>query len=662
MEPELEIRRFMEVTGDTSSTPGWFWVSGPADLPQTSPFSVTPLMRAFTRGHFEEAQSLINSGADIHAKSPGKANVLMHLINAPEGNEKHRFIKLLINKGIDVNEKTEEGYTALHVAARTHQFESVKTLLEAGAGVDVKDNNWVTPLMTAADGTGSPENKLRTIKMLVDARADLNAPDKIGETPVLYAARHSAQGDTIEIIKLMKEKGADIHHKNNFGGDILMTAVQERYPYVHGERVKVVEYLIQQGVEVNGRNNDDSTPIMYALNYRNSDIDVKLVELLLSNGADVNIIGKNAWYTAFSKAANRIMTGKDTGLDLALFKNPSQYSLDRALLDAATYTAAASGESHKKRLAMFDWLLSKGANINSVGKNQFNILMAASYNLIDENFPFIDHLVEKSVNLNAHDWKGGNILHFMLSTTLDKGRVTKLALKFIDLGVNVNVRDESGNTPLMLAFRNKDFREVADALILNGADVNARDDQGKTVLFGAAAIGNDGVVEFLLKRKADLNIRDKNDFTALMLASDQGHYSTVRLLIKNGARFREDDYIHFDASSILEPKEGQKAKPGAKLHLKIKPEPNEKWLFVIYEFELLEQDIKLMEYKKDEGVFVADITVPNNPKENFYTVTFLIGVDKKNSKEGKFSREIIQQVKVLPDVRYIMMERKLPLQ
>jgi ankyrin repeat protein len=122
------------------------------------------------------------------------------------------------------------------------------------------------------------------------------------------------------------------------------------------------------------------------------------------------------------------------------------------------------------------------------------------------------------------------------------------------LGTNENT------TPLMVAAglgnfedptedqKNMDL-EAARMLVSLGADVNAHDTYNWTALHGAAYIGADAIVQFLVDKGAKLNVKDRFGQTPYSIASGQigkyildfqkkpfgPHPSTIALLQKLGA-------------------------------------------------------------------------------------------------------------------------------
>ena len=67
----------------------------------------------------------------------------------------------------------------------------------------------------------------------------------------------------------------------------------------------------------------------------------------------------------------------------------------------------------------------------------------------------------------------------------------------------------------------------------NKVDINVKNDKGNTALH--LAIGNKEKVKVLLDRKAKLEIKNKMGDTALHLAAGRGSEEIVKLLLENGA-------------------------------------------------------------------------------------------------------------------------------
>ncbi|QNN83214.1 ankyrin repeat domain-containing protein [Brachybacterium sp. Z12] len=78
-------------------------------------------------------------------------------------------------------------------------------------------------------------------------------------------------------------------------------------------------------------------------------------------------------------------------------------------------------------------------------------------------------------------------------------------LPLIDQGAPVDLRDSSGNSPLMLAAYHG-HAELVGELVARGADVDLANDRGQSPLAGAAFKGFTDVAQVLLEAEADPNL------------------------------------------------------------------------------------------------------------------------------------------------------------
>jgi ankyrin repeat protein len=96
-------------------------------------------------------------------------------------------------------------WTALHRSAYGGQKQTARLLLDAGAGINVKDRQGFTPLHWAVyESLGSP-GAADTAKLLVVRGANINARDTEGSTPLFWAAW---QGNK-DLVVFLLEHGAD---------------------------------------------------------------------------------------------------------------------------------------------------------------------------------------------------------------------------------------------------------------------------------------------------------------------------------------------------------------------------------------------------------------------------------------------------------------------
>jgi ankyrin repeat protein len=135
-------------------------------------------------------------------------------INSGTRDKAIAWIKLLIEKGVDVNVKDDEGTTPLMIASKNSP-ESVTLLIEAGAEVNAKNDQGWTPLMYAAASVSDPPE---VSTLLIEATRTHNFKDFSTQMMAAYMRR------TPEIVRLLIEAGADVNAKDNDGGTPLSMA------------------------------------------------------------------------------------------------------------------------------------------------------------------------------------------------------------------------------------------------------------------------------------------------------------------------------------------------------------------------------------------------------------------------------------------------------
>lgn len=132
-----------------------------------------------------------------------------------------------------------------------------------------------------------------------------------------------------------------------------------------------------------------------------------------------------------------------------------------------------------------------------------------------------------------------------------KGDLKKIE-SLLKRGVNPNIRDKDGQTPLHNAAY-LGHVAVAKLLLEHGADIHARDNANWTPLHDAASGGHVDVVKLLLEHGADPNIKDKNGNTLLHWAAYKGYFDVARLLLERGvdpnAKNKDGDTPLHDAAS-----------------------------------------------------------------------------------------------------------------
>ncbi|KAJ1273519.1 hypothetical protein BS78_06G287000 [Paspalum vaginatum] len=86
-------------------------------------------------------------------------------------------------------------------------------------------------------------------------------------------------------------------------------------------------------------------------------------------------------------------------------------------------------------------------------------------------------------------------------------------VKLLAAGVEVNVRDTEGRTPLHWAV-DRGHLSAVEVLAKANADMNAKDNEGQTALHYAVICEREDIAELLVKHHADPNIKDEDGNTA----------------------------------------------------------------------------------------------------------------------------------------------------
>ena len=110
-------------------------------------------------------------------------------------------------------------------------------------------------------------------------------------------------------------------------------------------------------------------------------------------------------------------------------------------------------------------------------------------------------------------------------------------------GVDINLKDENGFTPLHGAVRSF-YMGMVDILIAEGADVNAKDNYGSTPLHKAAWNHNWDAIELLIDNGGHINAKDNTGRTPLDNAQDiiidQWKEKVITVIRKHGGKTGEE--------------------------------------------------------------------------------------------------------------------------
>ncbi|XP_013417088.1 serine/threonine-protein phosphatase 6 regulatory ankyrin repeat subunit A [Lingula anatina] len=222
------------------------------------------LLQAAKLGYHECALHLLQAGADPDFSDASSNSPLK--ISVENGHT--QVAKVLIAAECDINKRTNSGSTALHFAARYGKCDSVDLLLAANVNPTIRDSAGNTPLISAAKAQQVP-----VMRRLLQVKCAINAKNKEGMTALHYACL-TGMG-----VELLINAGADLNVKDTVGNTPIIIAATEGL-------CKTIRKLCLANCDVNLCNTDQQRT---ALHYMAMKGHVECVEELLYAGAHPDI-------------------------------------------------------------------------------------------------------------------------------------------------------------------------------------------------------------------------------------------------------------------------------------------------------------------------------------------------------------------------------------
>ncbi|KAH7390279.1 ankyrin repeat-containing domain protein [Cadophora sp. MPI-SDFR-AT-0126] len=216
------------------------------------------------RGHEQVVKLLLDKGADVNAQSGFYGNALQ----AASAGGHEQVVKLLLDKGANVNAQGGSYGNALQAASYGGCEQIVKLLLDKGANVNAQGGSYGNALQVA-----SYKGHEQVVKLLLDKGADVNAQGGYYGN----ALQAALAGDYEQVMKLLFDKGADVNAQGGVYGNALQVASAGGYK-------QVVKLLLDKGADINAQGRFYSNALQATLLGGHEQV----VKLLLDKGADVN--------------------------------------------------------------------------------------------------------------------------------------------------------------------------------------------------------------------------------------------------------------------------------------------------------------------------------------------------------------------------------------
>ena len=335
-------------------------------------------------------------------------------------------LKLLLKKKCNVNDREKNGFTPILHACRTGRYDNVKLLLENGANFLHKPKPGMN--MTIHYSCMN-DNYLDIVKLLFQYNNDIINMNGSGKmTPLHFAVENNCE----KIVEFLVENNCKIDCGDKFKRTPLLLAAKYGY-------TRILNYLILKGSNVNKCDNSNNSPLHYACAFGN----MECVKLLIENKAKVNEL--NMWKTLPIEIA---LLKNHFGIVKYLLNNES-FEIDTPFSNGNNILFQSIIDIGPETLDEIKYFINeKKANVNYCNDNKMNALHFLSnftYRVYISNFT--DFEEKKKLNEEKHK-------EYIKSYKKTLKEYIKL---FIDNGCDCDLKNNIGQSPLLVALENNSF-------------------------------------------------------------------------------------------------------------------------------------------------------------------------------------------------------------
>lgn len=187
------------------------------------------LFIAIEAGDLNHVKEAIDDGAGVNAiESENTKYTPLHVAVVKEG--KQEIVKLLLERGADIESKDQYGQTPLHWAAIKNDLEVLKVLVKKNANLNAKNEFGNSALHLAVDHKSD-----HALQILIEEKANINITNDGNETPL-----HNAAFDgKIDIVKILLANGANTEVKDELGNDFI------HYALINGD-IELVQWFFEE--------------------------------------------------------------------------------------------------------------------------------------------------------------------------------------------------------------------------------------------------------------------------------------------------------------------------------------------------------------------------------------------------------------------------------
>lgn len=536
------------------------------------------LIGAAAEGDVAQLISLLDVGADIDCRftashSGATEAVPLHCAvwGASDSDRKREAVRILIDRGANVNLKQGGTATPLQYAAETADSDIMKMLLDRGAYIDEPGySSGALRSVTRAD-----RRFLDKFKLLVTRGANIHARiydskkrtilhvavtcfrlNNLGTDPDVLRTIKADNDALEEGIRLLLAYGARPDVKDDDGKIPLELATTEPCKVILREamskpkpilpifleakcgNLKEVQELLASGVLIDEKDAEDSTALHGAV--WNGHIDTVL--FLLDHGADINAQNNHGW-TALHNAA---WVGRDDIVRLLLDRHAR---VDLRAIDGSTVLHCAA---EKGFLGIIEMILRAVVALDERGQFERTALHWASRN----NYPsVVSLLLASGAQFHLEDSEGKTPIMLARSEAVraaffEAGAVLKTITRLTELERAFEMQAKrlaeleqwrlslatSEHVPRVGLRVESASDRVTGALVIDALDIFER-------LIASASCGDLREMERLFRQPIDLSQADEDGNTPLHRAAEQGQVAACRLLLSRGADINQQNVL-----------------------------------------------------------------------------------------------------------------------
>lgn len=374
--------------------------------------------------------------------------------------------------------------------------------VEAHLGdIDFDDEDDIEKLIDLAVSALKEKDGINFLEYIISKGFDVNFKLLKKECLVLKCAESYIKP---EVFKELERLGADMYSESSDGDNILLRCVERDE--------ELALYIIENYdlSQLDHSNKYGLTPLMYAaMNNK-----LELAKALIAKGSDANAqssgpMGNNSYWI------------KTDGLTpLALAVRCGNTEIVKLLIDAGADTSVCDDDGCPAVFSLvyypFRFLEERRFNspifdnkrdivpllresLEVPDKRGYTVLMEAmctvqfNHNRTDaySNIPIAAALIENGANVNAVSNDGTTALHLAVSGPEDSLKA------LIKAKADLNVQDNKGNTPLILACKWEGEKKVR-LLLRAGADFNIKNNAGESAADLCAARGFQDALEMMI--------------------------------------------------------------------------------------------------------------------------------------------------------------------